>query len=149
MSQTISDPTAAEKSWIEGQIRSAIQFITDFSPSDSDNPLTLTALDSAFKAWLASDPAPATINDVVNAVGTAFGELLVKGGEFRWVIVSDEHGADLAILALPGQGDVLVFPGNFVAKRWERRETDFLERSFANITASVQAIRDEWKAGHN
>jgi hypothetical protein len=56
----------------------------------------------------------------------------------------------LAILALPGQGDVLVYPANFVAKRWERRETDFLARSFDAIHEQVRevAAKDAGKPKH-
>jgi hypothetical protein len=31
-----------------------------------------------------------------------------------------------AVYGLPGTADVLVYPANFVAKRWERREVKFL-----------------------
>jgi Domain of unknown function (DUF3806) len=146
MSKTINELTRAENSWVEEQMGAAIQFVSSFSPSDSSNRLTLAALDTALKRWLASDPAPETINGVIDAVGTAFGDSLVSAGVFRWVIVSDEWGTALAVRALPGQGDVLVFRADTVAKRWERRETDFLVRTFADIMASVRSIGDEWKS---
>jgi len=142
MTSTTSPLTADEKTWIEDQSRAAIQFVASFSPSDSNEQLTLNALDRAFSNWLASNPAPETINGVIDIVGIAFGESLVRQCEFDWAIVSDEWGCDLAILALPAQGDVTVFPRNFVAKRWESGEANFLERAFADIRASVQSIRE-------
>jgi hypothetical protein len=39
------------------------------------------------------------------------------------------------------QGDVLIDPANFVAKRWERRETDFLQKSYADIAGQVNKLR--------
>jgi len=146
MGQTISEPTTTENSWIEEQLNVAVRFVSSYSLPDSDKPLALDALDKAFKSWLASNPAPEMANGVVNAVGIAFGDSLVRSGAFRWVIVSDEYGTDLAVRALPGQGDVLVFPADFVTKRWERHEADFLGRSFAEIMASVRSIRDEWQS---
>ena len=31
------------------------------------------------------------------------------------------------MFGLPDRGDVLIYPMNFVAKRWERQETEFFE----------------------
>ena len=80
------------------------------------------------------------INGTINIIGVQFGQFLVDAVGFRWVVASDKQGTDLAILALPGQGDVLVYPANFVAKRWERRETDFLARSFDAIREQVKEV---------
>ena len=60
------------------------------------------------------------------------------GAGLRWVIAADKHGADLAVFGLPGSGDVLVYPANFVAKRWEWREADFLQKSLHEISAEVR-----------
>jgi len=70
----------------------------------------------------------------------AFGQSLVDGLGLAWVIATDQHGADLAVYGLPGKGDVLIYPANFVAKRWERRETNFLEKSYAQIARDLQSI---------
>jgi hypothetical protein len=59
---------------------------------------------------------------------------------FEWTIAADDHGTDLAVRALPGRGDVLVYPANFVAKRWERRESNFLAASFQAIRENVAGI---------
>ena len=67
----------------------------------------------------------------------------MEGAVLKWVIATDEHGGDLAVFGLPGAGDVLVYPANFVAKRWERRETDFLVRSYGEIVGTVHSLRAE------
>jgi len=59
---------------------------------------------------------------------------------FEWTIAADDQGTDLAVRALPGRGDVLVYPANFVAKRWERRESNFLAACFQAIRKDVAAI---------
>ena len=81
------------------------------------------------------------INAVINQVGIAFGQSLVDGLGLNWVIATDEYGTDMAVYGLPNQGDVLVYPANFVAKRWERRETNFLEDAYRRIAEDVSAIR--------
>ena len=49
-------------------------------------------------------------------------------------------------LADAGRGDVLVYPANFVAKRWERRESNFLAASFGAIRENVTAIAAGYSA---
>jgi len=115
-----------------------------YSPSDSGQPITLKSLDRAFAAWLGQDVRDNTqINGTINIVGVQFGQFLVDAVGFRWVVATDKQRTDLAILALPGQGDVLVYPANFVAKRWKRRETDFLARSFDAIREQVREVAAE------
>ena len=144
MDQTITDPTKAELDWVVAQRQAASRFVASASPNDAGQPLTLAALDRAFKAWISADPKDVDdINGVINAVGVAFGQFLVEGAGLRWVIATDEHGSDLAVFGLPSAGDVLVYPANFVAKRWERRETDFLVRSYGEIAGAVQSLRAE------
>jgi hypothetical protein len=65
----------------------------------------------------------------------------------RWVIVHDDAGTDLAVLGFPGRGDVLIYPANFVAKRWERREVDFLERSYRRIEDDVRQLMESYESG--
>jgi Domain of unknown function (DUF3806) len=115
--------------------------VTRFSPGDADRSVTLDSMDRAFAAWLSSDPQSADeINQTINVAGAVLGDALCREAGFAWVIASDEYGTDLAVLALPGQGDVLVYPANFVAKRWERRETGFLAAACKGISADTRAI---------
>ena len=85
------------------------------------------------------------INGAINAVGIAFGSILVEKQGFNWTIATDEHGTDLAIRALPDKGDVVVFPANFVAKRWDRRERDFLVTGFEEISRYRKKLHAEWE----
>ena len=139
--QTIEPISEQEAAWIKSQLNSASKFLEGFSPSDSGQPLTLRALDRAFAAWIASGPSEtALVNAIVNYVGIGFGQALVDGLGLKWVIVTDEHGPDLAVHGFPEQGDILVYPANFVAKRWERRETNFLEVAYRQIANDVSAV---------
>jgi Domain of unknown function (DUF3806) len=47
------------------------------------------------------------------------------------VVVSDEHGTEMAVHR--EAGDVLVFPANLVAKRWETRHTGFLRPLYDQV----------------
>src|SRR6185312_10210548 len=119
--------------WVQAQLEEASRFIERFSPSDSGAPLTMAALDRAFAAWLASEPAAADVNAIINCVGIALGQALVETVGLQWVVATDEYGIELAVHGLPNRGDVLVYPANFVAKRWERREINFVEGALRRI----------------
>ncbi len=113
------------------------------SPGQSAAPLSLGALDAAFAGFLARGPA-AEANDAVLAIGVGFGDQLVNQLGFEWVIASDQWGTDLAVLARPGRGDVTIFPTDFVAKRYEAREMNFLGPSLGAIRKSLQQVASEW-----
>lgn len=141
MEQKISELTEQERGWVAAQIDGASKLVDAFSPTDAGKPLTLAALDRAFAAWLDSQETDSqVVNAAINCVGVAFGQFLVDRAGLAWVIASDKNGSDLAVYGLPGKGDVLVYPANFVAKHWERRETNFLESSYAQIVEQVQTV---------
>ncbi|MCC5876152.1 MAG: DUF3806 domain-containing protein [Candidatus Sumerlaeia bacterium] len=141
MNQKISQLTEQEVAWISSQVGEASNFVGAWSPDDAGQPLSLPALDRAFAAWLESKETDTkTINGVINSVGVAFGQFLVDDAGLSWVIASDEIGTELAVHGLPGKGDILVYPTNFVAKRWERGEANFLEASFEQISRQVQEV---------
>ncbi len=138
---TFSPLTEAERNWVAQQLEGARLFIAAMSPADAGRPVTLEALDRAFAAWLPQAGDDVTrINATINVVGTQFGEFLVDRAGFEWTIAADDQGTDLAVRALPGRGDVLVYPANFVAKRSERRESNFLAAAFQAIREQVAAI---------
>jgi Domain of unknown function (DUF3806) len=83
------------------------------------------------------------INGTINAVGMAFGQTLVDGLGMQWIIATDNQGSEIAVYGLPGSADVLVYPANFVAKRWERREVNFLEASYGLIAEDVNRLARE------
>ncbi len=133
--------TAAELDWKEQQLAAARALVDAFSPTDAGQPITLAALDRAFAAWLERDSQDNTeINGVINSVGICFGQFLVDEAGFEWVVASDQHGTELAVLALPRVADVLVYPANFVAKRWERKEANFLAQSLASMKEQVARV---------
>lgn len=145
MNQQIDALNESETSWVKTQLKNASKFVEGFSPQDAGQLLNLAALDRAFAAWIASEPVDTDlINSVINYVGIAFGQALVDGIGFKWVIATDEQGSELAVHGFPARGDVLVYPANFVAKRWERRETNFLEKAYQQIGRDVRAVFRDW-----
>lgn len=146
MKQRIDPVNENETVWIKTQLENALKFVEGFSQEDAEKPITLVALDRAFAAWIASEPTETDlINAVINYVGIAFGQALVDGIGLKWVIATDDQGAELAVYGFPRRGDILVYPANFVAKRWERRETSFLEKAYQQIGRDVRAVSRNWQ----
>jgi hypothetical protein len=139
------DLNDAEREWLATCIDYAGQLVAAYSPADASRSLDAAALDRTWAAWLATgDTDTDRINGVINAVGFAFGQLLVDAAGFAWVVATDQYGTEMALLALPGKGDVLVYPTNLVAKRWESRETDFLVALFGVVTQQVRDVQANW-----
>lgn len=126
MDAKVSALTGAEQTWIEQQLAAAAQFVTDYGSTRAGPGLA--ALDHAWASWLDRQVVdPEDPNPVINAVGIAFGQALVDAlEEYQWVIATDEQGTDLAVSGPPGTADVLVYPANVVAKRYETRTSVFL-----------------------
>lgn len=141
MAPTCTALSPAEQKWVAEQLEVASAFVAAHSPTDSGSPITLGALDRAFSAWLGQGISEsAQVNAAINAVGIAFGSLLVRDAGFSWVIATDAQGTDLAVCALPGTADVLLYPANFVAKRWERREGTFMQAAFTETARQVREL---------
>jgi hypothetical protein len=147
-SPTYSAPTDKERAWVNSQLAALPLFVEAYSPDDADQPITLSVLDHIFASWLAQDIRDTTqVNAAINIVGIRFGQILVEEAGFSWVIATDGGSSDLAVRALPGRGDVLVYPANFVAKRWERREANFMAEAFAAIRRQVAQTEAAWNGG--
>jgi hypothetical protein len=143
MSQSFESLTKTEQDWVQSQLTKASTLVTTYAPEHSADPLSLSALDAAFAGFLARG-ADADANDAVLAVGVGFGNQLVIELGFQWVVASDQWGTDIAVLARPGRGDVTIFPMDFVAKRYEARESNFLGPSLGAIRKSLEQVATEW-----
>jgi hypothetical protein len=137
---TISPLSEAEQAWIRAQLTAAAQFVADYG-SKRTAP-GLESLDHAWASWLdRQNVDPEDPNPVINAVGVAFGQALIDSLDgFGWVLAEDAQGTDLAVYGLPGVADVLVYPANLVAKRYERREPWFLRTTHDEMVAQIRGL---------
>jgi hypothetical protein len=134
--QKIEPANESELQWVQAHV--------DAVKEATGGDVTVAALDELYAGWYeewAAQPEEAREdpNDMINAVGLTFGQALVDGVGFEWAVVTDEHGTEIAVHAQPG--DVLVFPPNLVAKRFERGETHFLAPIYEGIAEQVAALR--------
>jgi len=144
MDRAFEPLTEAEQQWVRDQLERARAFACEYDSHFHDGQPSLESLDRAFAKYLTFGAEPTEANGVVLAVGAAFGARLVEDLGFRWAIATDDYGTDLAVLARPGRGNVTIFPANFVAKRYERREAPFLVNAIAEIRHHLHEIAEEW-----
>lgn len=135
MEPQISELTANEVGWLDqllGGLRAA-----------GVNPVDVTALgeycDREYAAHAAKSPAGnADPNLTINRVGAGFGEHLRSRLPFRWVVVTDQWGTDLAITLQPG--NVILTPMTMIGKRWSEGTTGFLPSLAEGVVAKVPEV---------
>lgn len=135
--------TEQEIAWLDTQLEAASQFLGKHAPEQTE--FTLAALDEAWANWLETQPEVSEeIQEAIQAVGVGYGAILVATNQFSWCIATDDWGTDLAVRALPEEGDVLVFPTDFVAKRWESKSVSFLEGAYDQTMEYLEKIKIQW-----
>ena len=122
MSQTILEPNPDEIEWIASNLQTMRTLIQQYTATSIGEGITLRALDVVWSAWLSQhDNSKEDPNPLINSFGIAFGQSFVDKLGFSWVIVTDEHGTEIAVHGQPN--DFLVFPPNFSPGRgWKRVE---------------------------
>ena len=140
MDAKVTQLTGAEQDWLKAQLAAAAQFVEDYGSHRT--AAGLESLEHAWASWLdrqtvdPSDPKP-----VLNAVGVALGQAIIEAlSGFDWVIAEDADGTDLAIYGLPGTSDVLIYPEDLVAQRYETREQWFLQTIRDQVVAQVKQL---------
>jgi hypothetical protein len=127
----------SEWQWLSAHLQVAHSLAEAYAGVSSPSPMTAELLDAAWNAWVPhSGDDPEMANTIVIATGAALGQFLVDADGFRWVVASDEHGSEMAIIALEGTADVIVYPMNLVARRYEARTQGF-------ILPLLNGIRDQ------
>ena len=76
---------------------------------------------------------------MINVLRAGVRQVLVDELGLDWAVVTDKHGTEIAVHGQPG--DLLVFPPNLVAKRFERGETHFLEPIYQGIAEQAAELR--------
>jgi hypothetical protein len=137
----ITLPNDAERRWLTAQLVRAQHLAGQHGDAAHAASPSLAALDRAWVAGSAElrvsggDPNP-----LIQAIGIALGQRLVDRLGLAWVVATDGFGTELAVHGEPG--DVLVYPLNLVAKRWERgTEEPFLEALYESMESDVVRIQ--------
>lgn len=128
VSEIVEPLNEAERGWVASNVEEARRLV--------GGDLTAGALDDLWAALLREEPADP--NPAINMVGLAFGQLLVDRLDLSWVALTDSNGTEIAVR---GRGDFTVFPTNFIAKRWEGRQTNFIAGAYDEMVRTADSLR--------
>lgn len=117
----------AEQEWVATNVAEATRML--------EGELSAERLDGLWAALLKDEPADP--NPAINMVGLAIGQLLADRLGLAWVALTDEHGTDIAVR---GRADFTVFPTNFIAKRYEGRETNFIASAYDEMVQTAESL---------
>jgi hypothetical protein len=117
----------AEQEWVATNVAEAKQML--------DGNLSPETLDDLWATLLRDEPTDP--NPAINMVGLAFGQLLVENLGLSWVVLTDEHGTEIAV---HGRSDFTVFPTNFIAKRYEGRETNLIAPAYQEMVRTAESL---------
>jgi hypothetical protein len=137
MTQKIEPLNASEKGWLEENPRR----LRTFAGKPADHRFSLPEIDALYRDWRTGDHKDEDPNPMINAFGTAFGQHFVDQLSMSWSVVTDEHGTEMAVTAQPG--DIVVFPPNFVGKRYASGEVGFFEPGFDAMAKDIARVREE------
>lgn len=138
MAPQFAELNASEREWIAKNLAATREMIVAFG-DESGEPAP-AILDAAFADWMSrhdfdsEDPNP-----VINAFGIAFGQYLADQLALEWTVATDEHGTELAVHGQPG--DILIYPGNLVAKRYMDRTTGFFVSLYEQFREQIERLR--------
>ena len=139
MKPRLEPPNAAEVRWLKQNL----QRLCEFAGKPSDYRFSLTELDIIYRDWRTNSASAADPNSMINAFGITFGQHFVDHLSMAWSVVTDAHGTEMAVISQPG--DIVVFPPNFVGKRYARKESGFFEPGFAAMSKDIIALWDRWR----
>ncbi|AND16199.1 DUF3806 domain-containing protein [Rathayibacter tritici] len=129
-----SEPNEAEKTWMAGHLPLA----ADLGVEVADIAQIVSLYELILQSWRyfpAENPSDPTVS--VNALGTVFGEHLVRRTMMRGVMATDEYGTELAVH--DSATSTLIYPPNAVAKRWTAGESGAIRSTWFRASTGDSA----------
>ncbi|MGK2862554.1 MAG: DUF3806 domain-containing protein [Chitinophagaceae bacterium] len=130
----------SQKLFIKHSLKSADTLIKKYLPNFSIDNLTPKVLDTIIDKWnLDSTKFSCSENDLINAIGTAFGFYLVKTYNMKWTMVTDEYGSDYATTI----SDIKLtnFPLNSVAKAIDQKREGSLQTISLMTKGQIEELK--------
>ena len=128
----IGDLTDAERAWLAEHLATMASAGADVADIDSIGAV----FDAQLRTWAAQpEGRRADPNQMINAIGIAFGAHIGQRTGLQWVLATDQYGSELALHGQPG--NLVMYPTNMIAKRWVGLEYGCM-RPLADAT--VQAV---------
>ena len=126
----LSELTDVERDWIA----SLLAIVAD-AGTEVDDATQIRALydDSVMRWHRVNPPERVNPNPMINAIGTALGEHLVRRTALRWTLAVDDGRTELGLA--DGASQVLLYPTDLVAQRWRAQQNgEFIIETVKHLT---------------
>ena len=124
MEMTFSEPTQEDLEFLSGARDLLPEVAEYYLPDWKGGEFTPKLLDEIFKAWLEASEEFDT-QDIVDSVGVATGDWMVKNCQMEWKVIEDQYGTALGTHREKPR--YTCYPIDSVGKRVQSREVDFLQ----------------------
>jgi hypothetical protein len=94
----ISELTNEQKDFLERDLDYAKQLVSKYLKRKVDNPFDAKILDEVLEKWRESTGNRESVEEIVDAIGAAFGQGIVDGLDFEWKILTDQYGIDRVVI---------------------------------------------------
>lgn len=94
----LSDLTAEQTNFLGQDLEFAKQLVSKYLKKTVDNPFDSKTLDLVLEEWSKSATDKESIEEVVDAIGGAFGQGIVDELDFEWKIITDQQGTDRIVI---------------------------------------------------
>jgi hypothetical protein len=94
----LSDLTTEQVDFLRQDLNFAKQLVSKYLKKTVDNPFDPKTLDLVLEEWSKSTADKESIEEVVDAIGGAFGQGIVDELDFEWKIIRDQQGTDRIVI---------------------------------------------------
>jgi len=131
--QTHRALTPEETEWLKASLAAASALAKKYEGSKQLDP---RGLDRIYSRWRQARGPKEPGELVVDALGAAFGQHLVRQHGFAWEVVSDPLGQTCAVRHAVGQ--TTAFPHDSIQKRLKTRQENFLTGIYQLVLEQIQ-----------
>jgi hypothetical protein len=94
----LSDLTKEQTDFLRQDLDFARQLVSKYLKKTVDNPFDSKTLDLVLDEWNKSTTDKESVEEVVDAIGGAFGQGIVDELDFEWKIITDQQGTDRIVI---------------------------------------------------
>jgi hypothetical protein len=94
----LTDLTKEQQDFINQDLVYAKKLVSKYLNKAVDNPFDSRVLDIVLAEWSASSGNKESAEEIVDAIGAAFGQGIVDEMDFEWKVITDQYGTDIIVI---------------------------------------------------
>lgn len=94
----LDDLTTEQNDYINQNLKMAKTIISKYAGDQVDKPFDSKTLDVVLQKWSSSTSDKETPEEIIDAIGAAFGQGIVDELNCEWKIITDQYGTDITVI---------------------------------------------------